>query len=403
MADRDHFTYQALKPDGRRVRGVVVARDATAAFEQLRLEGLAPVALAPRAPRRVKPAAAGKLSSRDCAELLSSLAELLKAGADIRTSLAILGARFDRSAVKAICQSLNADIAGGESLERAFAKAFARQQTFVASMVAAGEAAGDLPGGLLRSAEIITSRLRLRDQLVSVLAYPAFVFASSIAALFVILLFIVPSIAPLAEDAGGAPPASLAMMIAVSNVLRENLLLIALLSAAALAAVAAAAATGLLYGPFVRVFLDGPARRTAGGLIFGAFADTLGAMLAAGTPISDALRLALRSVAFRGARKRLEPVTLAVRQGIPLSDALGSVKGFPPAIVRLAAVGEASNTLGPMLQRGGKFEEEAAMRRIETAGRIAGPALIVFLGLVLGGLMAGLLSGLSQMGQAALG
>ncbi len=55
-----------------------------------------------------------------------------------------------------------------------------------------------------------------------------------------------------------------------------------------------------------------------------------------------------------------------------------------------------------MLARGGKLEEEAATRRIESVGRIAGPALIVVLGLVLGVLMGGLLSGVSQMGQSAL-
>jgi type II secretory pathway component PulF len=143
-------------------------------------------------------------------------------------------------------------------------------------------------------------------------------------------------------------------------------------------------------------------RRTVSGLAFGGFAQSLGAMIAAGAPVSEALRLASRTVSLAGARRRLEPVALAVRQGEPLSAALGAVRSFPTAIVRLTAVGEASNALGPMLQRSGRIEEEAALRRIEAIGRIAGPALIVLLGLVLGILMAGLLSGVSQMGQSAL-
>ena len=99
---------------------------------------------------------------------------------------------------------------------------------------------------------------------------------------------------------------------------------------------------------------------------------------------------------------RLEPVAVAVRQGQSLSAALEGVKGFPDAIVRLASVGEASGALGPMVARAGKIEEDAAIRRIEAAGRLLGPALIVLLGGVIGLMMGGLLSGVSQLGQTAL-
>ena len=108
--------------------------------------------------------------------------------------------------------------------------------------------------------------------------------------------------------------------------------------------------------------------------------------------MSEALRL----------RTRLEPVAQAVRQGQALSVALGVVKAFPPAITRLAAIGEASGALGLLLARAGKLEEETALRRIEAVGRLLGPALIVALGGMIGLLMAGLLSGVSQSGGAAL-
>ncbi len=55
-----------------------------------------------------------------------------------------------------------------------------------------------------------------------------------------------------------------------------------------------------------------------------------------------------------------------------------------------------------MLARAGELEEEAALRRIEAAGRLIGPALIVVLGGVIGLLMGGLLSGVTQIGDSAL-
>lgn len=403
MADVVHYRYDAMDAAGRRVKGALAARDEAGAFDELRARGLSPLALRRG---RVAPVAQAKLKAppdRESAEFLASLADLLKAGADIRTALGILGTKTARPAVRQLTQALTAAISGGDSLERSFGLAFQGRHGFVASMVAAGEAAGDLPGGLQRAADVYTSRLKLRDQLVSVLAYPSFVLFSAVAAVFVILLFIVPSIAPLAEDAGSHPPASLGALIAASDFLRGNLGLLAGLFAGLILVLVVAGRAGLLSAPMEALVFDGLAKRTVSGVVFGGFAISLGTMLAAGAPMTDALRLANRSVMTRVGKRRLEPLLNIVRQGQSLSAALETVKGFPPAIIRLAAVGEATNALGQMLARGGRLEEESALRRIESLGRIAGPALIVLLGILLGVLMGGLLSGVSQMGQAALG
>jgi type II secretory pathway component PulF len=195
---------------------------------------------------------------------------------------------------------------------------------------------------------------------------------------------------------------TLGVLIGVSMFLRSNLLLLIVLAGLSAAGLAVAISLDWLARPIERLLLDGPVRRTCAGLVFGGFAIALGAMLAAGAPMSEALRLAIRSVQSRTARTRLEPVAAAVRQGQSLSTALEAVKAFPDAVVRLASVGEASGALGLMLARAGKIEEDAAIRRIEAAGRLLGPALIVLLGGVIGLMMGGLLSGVSQLGQTAL-
>jgi len=398
-----HYQYSAIDPQGRRVRGVLAAPDDSGAFDALRQSGLSPVSLRRRSEPKAKTEKVRMPRERDSADFLTSLADLLAAGADIRTSLGILSQRSDKEAVRALGQRLTADISSGDALERAFARSFQNNQAFVASMVAAGEAGGDIAEGLRRAGEIIYSRLKLRDQLVSVLSYPGFVLLSAIAAVLVILLFIVPSIAPLAKDSGSTPTASLALLISASDFLRGHIAVICSALASAVAALAVAARLGLLNAPLESVFLDGPAKRTARGVVFGGFAISLGTMLSAVAAIREAIRLAARSVRSNGARRRLDAVVPAVRQGQSLSQALLLVKGFPQSMIRLAAVGEASNSLGVMLTRGGKLEEEAALRRIEVFGQIAGPALIVLIGAILGALMGGLLSGISQMGQAALG
>lgn len=403
MAEADAaFRYVAVTGAGRRVRGVVTARDEARAFERLRLQGLAPLSLKRDRgdPRKAKGA---PLTDRDVAEICGNLAELLTAGADMRTALAILGGRANRPAVAALCRNLAGDIGGGEALDVAFTRHIGKRGSLVGALVAAGEAGGDLAGGLTRAADLIQAKLKLQEKLTSILAYPAFVLVSTVAAIFILLLFVIPTLAPLTEDTGAEPPMALAVMIAISNALRENLVLLGSAVGVLVVVLLLAARGGLLQRLMDQFLLEGPAKRTARSLVFGGFAIAIGGMLSAGAPMSETLRLAIRAVASPLAKKRLEPVLHNVRQGESLSAALERVRGFPPAISRLAAVGEATGSLGGMLTRAGRLEEEAAIRRIEQVGQILGPALIVGLGGLVGLVMASLLSGVSSLGGAALG
>lgn len=400
MAEAEHtYRYVAKGESGKRVRGVVTARDETRAFERLRRQGLSPLGL--RQVREQRQGSGRGLNERETAELVGNLSELLRAGADMRTALGILGSRAARPAVAAACRNLAGDIGGGGALDMAFGRHLARRAALVGAMVAAGEAAGDLPGGLARAKEMIQSELSLRDKLTSILAYPAFVLVSTVAAIVILLLFVIPTLAPLTQEATSTP-APLRAMIWASEALKEHLGLLALSILVTAGAVLALHLAGVLRGVIDMVVLEGPARRTAQRLIFGGFAIAVGGMLSAGAPMSDTLRLATRAVESAPARRRLEPVLQNVRQGQALSSALEQVRGFPSAISRLAAVGEATGALGAMLQRAGKLEEEAAVRRIERVGQLLGPALIVGLGGLIGLLMASLLSGVSEMGAAAL-
>ena len=73
--------------------------------------------------------------------------------------------------------------------------------------------------------------------------------------------------------------------------------------------------------------------------------------------------------------------------------------GFPDAIVRLTIIGERTGDLGAMLDRAGTLELEALVRRIDRLAKVLGPAMIILLGIVIGLMMGGLLSGLNTLGE----
>jgi type II secretory pathway component PulF len=320
----------------------------------------------------------------------------------MRLALSIVGSDTAKPNVQRLARQIAGDIVGGSNLQRVFSRHLSARQQYIASLVAAGEAAGDLAGSLERAAEMLEARLAAQGELISVLAYPVFVLFSAIVALAIIVLLVVPSLAPLAEAPGAHPGAVMRGLLALSAFLRTNVTLIASVSAG-MGAIGLVGALLGIWGPiFDRALLHGPFGNIAGALVYGAFAVSLGGLIAAGAPISEAMRLAVASVRSPTAKKELESLSKTVRQGEKLSKALRDVRGFPPSIVRLAIVGEQSATLGQMLQRAGRFEERTAMRKIGVSVRILGPALIVGLGALVGLLMTGLLTGISDLGESAL-
>jgi general secretion pathway protein F/type IV pilus assembly protein PilC len=401
MTDIQSFAYVAIGADGKKVRGQVLGASEQAAFERLRRQGLSPLKLRPsQASERSSRGLA--LKDRESAEILLSLADLLGAGADMRSALNVLMSRAQGSRVSAACRRLLQEISAGEALDAAFARTLAPRHGFVAALIAAGEAAGDLPQSMRRAGEMLEAAIKLREQLIAALAYPAFILLSTLAAAGVILLAVVPSLEPLMSEGGGEGTPILSGLLAVSRLLREQGAVLAGGLVTTVAILVMLGRAGLLSGSLDRLMLTGPWRRTTGALFYGGFAVSLGAMLSASAPMSDALRLASRGVRSELAKVRLQVVLQQVRQGVSLSEALLAVKGFPPTIVRLVSVGESTGALGRMLQRSGKLEEDAAVRDIEAAARLLGPALIVLLGGLIGLMMAGLLSGVTELGQAAL-
>lgn len=396
------FAYVAVNAAGRRTRGTIEAPNETSAFAALRQQGLAPVTLRRSATAHNPSTKAQGLPDGEAAALLENLAQLLSAGADIRTALAILRQKQERAGTVAVCNRLQNQISGGVSLEAAFTTCFEGSQAFVSPMIAAAETSGDLPQGLRRAATVLQARLRLRGQLISALAYPSFVAVSALITVLVILLFVVPAIEPMAEDAGAQPPFALRELILASDLLRGHWRALLSLWGVVVAGLVAAQRLGLLRKLSDRLLLDGPMRKIGAALIYGRYSASLGSMLAGGAAVTDALRLGARCVGSDLARSRLEEVARAVRQGELLSAALERVPGFPGAVIRLAWVGEASDSLGEMLKRGGELEEQAALARLEAGARMAGPVIVILLGLLLGTLMAGLLSGVAGLGQTAL-
>lgn len=404
MSSFANFSYRAVAPDGKVRTGQMMAASASEVFAKLRADNLSPVSISAKSETGGRtrsnllawlPKRSG-LSTLELEDLLSNLAVLLRAGADIRTALGVLGGDGDTQ----VCE-VSQKILGGSTLDSALGHIIPSTLAHLRGLIAAGEARGDAASGLDGAARVLATRRKIRQQLFEALSYPAFIFVTALAALSIILLVVVPAIAPLLDDSGQKPPIYFSVIVFLSRALQSGWPYLL----ASIVVIAIATVFGWRYGglkAWLDVWmLDGPFGVVARPLVFGGYAKTLGDGLVAGASLSEALRLCARSLGNAEARKRLDIVVNLIRQGRALSEALRQVGGFPKSIVKLTEVGEASSALGAMLARAGEREESAALVRIDKYAKALGPLLIVALGAMIGGLMAGVLTALTDIGSAA--
>ena len=398
------FAYRAVGTDGKTRRGEVTANSEVDAFARLRGDNLSPSSLKiienrSTAETRFARFLPGRkrMSETEIEALLGSLAILLRAGADIRTALNVLA--DDRPELKAVTQK----ILGGASVELSLSPLFTTANAHLGALIAAGEVRGDLPSGLEAAASVIATRRKIRQQLFEALSYPAFVFVTAIAALFVILLVVVPAIAPLLSESNHEMPIYFRVIVWLSEALQLSwfYLLVGVILGAGLLGISYR--YGGLKRQLARWLIDGPLGTIAGALVFGGYVRSLGDMLSRGAGLAEGLRLCQRSIGNEIARERLETVSVSVRQGRLVSEGLRSVKGLPKPIIKLAEVGETSGALGPMLARAGEREEAEALAKITHLSRLLGPLLIMVLGAMIGLIMGGVLTALTDIGSIAGG
>jgi type II secretory pathway component PulF len=272
----------------------------------------------------------------------------------------------------------------------------------VPALIAAGERGGELPQALEAAAQLIRRDLEIRAKVVAAISYPAFLCVAFAGALAMLILVVAPSLAPLMSEAGGSPPLVLTLLIGANAVLTQHGAAIGILLAATTAALALGARAKLFTAAWEVIVIDGPLHGVSRRLLYGQAATVIGRLMAAGAPAPEALRLGAAVVGNGLARRRLEGAAAAVFAGAPLSAALAGCQGFPPEVLRMAQLGEGAGELGAMLQNAGELAQAGALQWVDRLSKWLGPALIVGLGTMVGGMMASLLTALNTLGANAL-
>lgn len=382
------YTYLAREAGtGRELRSSLDAASEQAAIAALLNRNLLVVSIQEKLTKKGK-TAGGSVPLGDLVVFTRQLATMIDAGLAMVQSLQALAEQTTNKVMRDVIKDVCARVEGGDNFSSALQKHPKVFNRLYVCMVDAGERGGLLAEILSRLATYLENTARLRKKVKSAMMYPTAVTVIAIGITIFLLVKVVPVFADIFSGFGAKLPAPTLFLIQVSEFVQDSLLY--LLPAAGL----------LVYGWFAfiktkkgREFWD----RTRIALpIFGSiahkiclarFTRTLASLIRSGVPILEVLNIVANTCGNVIMEKAIRVSSNDIEQGEGISNALGKHPIFPTMIIRMITAGEQTGKIDSMLERVADFLDEEIETTLSGLTSLIEPLLIVFLGVVVGGIV----------------
>lgn len=400
------FHYRALSAAGTPVNGEMEANSEAAVIQHVRSLGHLPIS-ASSAPHKgwaqlLRSDFKRRPSLRDLAMVTQELATLLRAGVELDRALCIVGSLKQTKALHQTIENVRAHVRDGASFSDALDANPAFPKLYV-NLVRTGEMGSQLEKTLLRLGEYLERGQVVRESIISALVYPVLLLCTAGLSIAVILVFVIPQFEPLFADAGRPLPLSTRVVMGIGHFLGGFWWLIALAIGWGTAWLRRKLKEVRFRRRFDALLLKLP---IVGELLsqidMERFSRTLGALLTNGVALPNALAITKDVLANKMIAEAVADTAASLREGEGLADRLARAKLFPSMALDLVRVGEQSGTLDSMLLRQADLYERSVKHTVDRLLALFVPALTIFIGLVVAGLIASMLVAILSVNDLAL-
>lgn len=403
------YEYKAIiRSSGKTTRGVIDADSPAAARRKLREQELYPTDIKEDASQAGADAArgvhtrisfgGGRVSMRDIALMTRQMAVLLRAGMPVLEALNALLDQTSKMKLRSTIYEVRDKVNSGKSLGDALADHPRIFSDLYVNMVRAGEISGTLEQVLTRLADILEHQAKLRAQILSTLAYPAFMGFFAIAIIVFLLMVIVPRITDLFQRQEAELPQLTQALIGVSDWVGAYWWIMLTLFALTffLWRVWVSREKGRMRWDHMKLNfpLYGALHLK---LVCARFARTMGTMLQSGLTVLPALDVVNAILGNAFIQNCMDDVKVGVRRGRDLAQPLKETGMFPPMMIHMIELGQRSGEIENMLiQVADTFDEDVRLT-IDAMVALIEPAIIIVMGLFVGILVLAILLPIFQM------
>ncbi len=390
------YEYKGLTSEGREIKGMIDAESPKTARARLKSQGIFPTEVYEGAEVFQKEApedSFGRFLNREYFSAASlqeialttrQLATLIAAGLPLLEALDALVEQVENPPFKRVISGVRERVREGNPFSRALKDYPRLFSPLYVQMVRAGEASGTLAPMLDRVALFLENQNRLKNRMVSALAYPVLMVAVSLVVLTGMITFVIPRVVGIFEDMQQALPLPTRILIGISDLIRnQGWLLLFFLG-------------GLIY-LFRRILRTPSGRRRFDGWVLrvpvagtmvkkislSRFSRTLGTLLSGGVPLLTALEIVKTLVSNKVIEEAIETVRENIKEGESIAGPLKRTGIFPPLLIHMVAAGEKSGELEKMLGKVAETYDDEMDAVIGTLTSLLSPLLILGMGLVI--------------------
>ena len=383
------YIYKATSSKGRTLKGEMEAPRLDLVEKALRHKGYSKVKVKER-PKDIFQGTflEGKVQAHDMVIFSRQFSTMISAGVPILQALQIMVQQTENQRMKRILADVRNAIESGSTLYDAMRRYPDAFDVLYVNMVNAGEMGGILDVILQRLAEYIEKAAKLKAKVKGAMTYPTIVLFIAVLVVTVILLFVIPTFAKMFAEFGSALPAPTQIVVNMSEFVQSSWYI--------LLAGIIAFFVGLKYFRkwdkgeqiwdrfilFTPVF--GPLLRK---VAVARFARTLSTMVTSGVPILNALDIVAKTAGNRTVQDGVLEARKSISEGQSLADPLEETGVFPSMVTHMISIGESTGALDTMLSKIADFYDSEVDQAVENLTSMIEPIMIVFLGVVVGGMV----------------
>ncbi|PKN17470.1 MAG: pilus assembly protein PilC [Deltaproteobacteria bacterium HGW-Deltaproteobacteria-6] len=384
------FLWEGTSKKNEAKKGEMEAADELAVRTLLRRQGFKNIEVKakPKDLEEYLPFLAGGVKEKDVVVFCRIFSTMINAGLPLIQCLDLLAQQEQNKAFAKIIKAVKEDIEGGTSLTDALKKHPKVFDDLFTNLIAAGEAGGILDLVLGRLSAYLEKAMKLKAQVKSAMTYPIAVLCISMGVTALLLLKVIPVFQKMFEGMGGELPGPTAMVVAMSQFLQSYWWIILGTIIAVVVGIQQFGRTEkgrwtidsiLLKAPII-----GPVLKK---VAVAKFSRTLSTMMSSGVPILEGLNIVSKTAGNVVVEAALLKTRQSISEGQSIAEPLSESGIFPPMVVQMIAVGEATGALDDMLNKIADFYDDEVDAAVAGMTALIEPIMMVFLGGVVGGMI----------------
>ena len=377
------FAWKGKNRLGDSQEGVIVAETKDAANATLKRNGIQVSTIRPQGAGGTK--SLGSVKAKDLAIFTRQFSVMIDAGLPLVQCLEILGAQQADKGFQKIIAAVRSDVEQGATLQTALSKHPKAFTDLYVNMVGAGETGGILDLILQRLSGYIEKSVKLTGKVKGAMTYPITVIVIAVTVVGIIMVKVIPVFSAMYEGMGSSLPAPTQVCIAMSNIIIHYSYLLVIFGVLAWLGIKnyykTSAGHLVIDALILKIPIIGDMLRK---VAVARFCRTLGTLTSSGVPILEGMEITARTAGNMVIQNAIMKSREAVEQGRNIAGPLAETKVFPPMVIQMVGVGEATGALDAMLSKVADFYEDEVDNAVAAMTSMMEPLIIAILGGVIG-------------------